>query len=589
MKDADHNKKPQNQEVIFNMRSAWIILVFGLVITAPAVMYSKSNVDRIARQEFIFECSGIKQKIEERLANHARILRSGASFFDAAGSVTRQQWHTYTDRQKLEQQLPGIQGLCLSILIPREQLARHIRQIRSEGLPEYEIRPSGDRELYSSIIFIEPFSGRNLRAFGYDMLSEPVRRAAMERARDSDSATLSGRVVLVQETGVDTQAGTLMYVPVYRKGMPTETVEERRAAIYGWVYSPYRMNDMMQGIFADPISQNNKQLNFRVFDGEHPSNKSLLYEYLPGHGDTSASVFRFTQRTPVDFNGHRWTLLITQTGRSPFSAEYLTVWLTMVIGTVISLLLFALFRSLITRAEAQRVSESNYRNKNSELERFIYTLSHDLKSPLVTISVFLGYLEVDITSSDQARIEKDIGYIRSAADKMGVTLAELLELFRVGRAPATIEKVRFEDVVGEALQLVAGGISARGVNIAVTESELVLSGVRARLVEIWQNLIENAVKYMGNQVEPRIDIGYEMENGETVFCVRDNGMGIAPCYQQNIFGLFNQLDVGSEGSGLGLALVKRIVETYAGRIWVESEGGGHGSCFRFTLPGAKTS
>ena len=135
-----------------------------------------------------------------------------------------------------------------SVLIPRAELARHVRELRQEGFPEYRLKPDGVRELYSAIIYLEPFTGRNLRAFGYDMFSELVRRAAMEQARDTGAAALSGKIVLVQETGADVQAGTLMYVPVYHKGLPLETVAQRRAALQGWVYSPYRMKDLIKGI-----------------------------------------------------------------------------------------------------------------------------------------------------------------------------------------------------------------------------------------------------------------------------------------------------------------------------------------------------
>jgi signal transduction histidine kinase len=240
--------------------------------------------------------------------------------------------------------------------------------------------------------------------------------------------------------------------------------------------------------------------------------------------------------------------------------------------------------SLARTLEERKQKEREVEEKNMELERFIYTISHDLKSPLVTISTFLGYLETDINTAEQARIDQDIGFIRTATDKMGQMLAELLELSRVGRIISNPEHVGFQDVVHEVLQLVAGHISERSVHVTVAESPLMLCGDRSRLVEIWQNLVENSVKYMGGEAEPRIDIGFDQVSGETVFFVCDNGMGIDPRYKEKIFGLFNKLDAGSEGSGLGLALVKRIVEVYGGRIWVESEGTGQGSCFRFTLP-----
>jgi len=165
-------------------------------------------------------------------------------------------------------------------------------------------------------------------------------------------------------------------------------------------------------------------------------------------------------------------------------------------------------------------------------------------------------------------------------------LDELLELSRIGRVVTIPEPVIIQDIVGEVLHMLAGQIRERGVQITASISPLSVHGDRARLFEIWQNLVENAVKYMGDQPEPHIQIGIEQSSGGTVFFVSDNGIGIDRRYHDNIFGLFNKLDASSQGSGLGLTMVKRIVETHGGSIWVESEGDGTGSCFRFTLPAA---
>jgi signal transduction histidine kinase len=249
---------------------------------------------------------------------------------------------------------------------------------------------------------------------------------------------------------------------------------------------------------------------------------------------------------------------------------------------------FSLLMDAVWKVAERKRSEDELRQRNAELERFTYTVSHDLKSPVVTISAFLGYLEADMKNGDQERIGKDIGYIRTAADKMGLLLGELLEFLRVGWVISNPVWVDLQDLVQEALQLVAGPISRRRVRIDAPVKRIMLFGDRTRLVELFQNLVENAVKYMGDQASPLIGIGAERMAGETVMFVRDNGMGIDQRYRENIFGMFNKLDVASEGSGLGLALVKRIVEMYGGRIWVESEGEGtgNGSCFRFTLPKA---
>ena len=235
---------------------------------------------------------------------------------------------------------------------------------------------------------------------------------------------------------------------------------------------------------------------------------------------------------------------------------------------------------------ARRLARLELQEKNTELERFIYLVSHDLKSPLVTIKAFLGYLEQDLARADTARIAQDMAYMRSAADRMGQLLEELLDLSRVGRVARPPVRVGFQELAEEALRLTAGGIAERGVNVRLVETALTLVGDRARLLEIWQNLIENAVKYMGDQAVPDLEIGVERRGWEWVFYLRDNGMGIEPCYQEKVFGLFEKLDPKSEGTGLGLALVKRIVELYRGQIWLESTGVGRGTCVRFTLPEA---
>ena len=239
------------------------------------------------------------------------------------------------------------------------------------------------------------------------------------------------------------------------------------------------------------------------------------------------------------------------------------------------------------RAEEEiRRKAKDLQEKNAELTRFTYAVSHDLRSPLVTIRTFQGQLEQDLRSQDAARIEMDLGYIRNAADKMSRLLDELLRLSRVGRMMNPSEEAPLQAVVKEALDLVAGRITARGVRVDLTEEPVVVTGDRTRLVEVFQNLLDNAAKFMGDAPAPRVEIGVEQVGEELVLHVRDNGIGIDPRLQPMLFGLFHKLDPETEGEGIGLALVKQIVELHGGRIWVDSEGPGKGTTFRFTL--AKT-
>jgi signal transduction histidine kinase len=225
-------------------------------------------------------------------------------------------------------------------------------------------------------------------------------------------------------------------------------------------------------------------------------------------------------------------------------------------------------------------------SKNTELEHFTYTVSHDLRSPLVTINGFLGYLKKDITSSNPERMATDIQRIQDAVDKMHLLLQELLELSRIGRIINPPEQVPFDALVREALEIVHGRIAASGATVLIQPNLPAIHGDRQRLIEVLQNLIDNAAKYMRDQSDPRIEIGQhkvDAEPGKLIFYVKDNGMGIAPEYHERIFGLFNKLDANTEGTGIGLALVKRIIEVHGGRVWVESEAG-QGATFYFTLP-----
>ena len=236
---------------------------------------------------------------------------------------------------------------------------------------------------------------------------------------------------------------------------------------------------------------------------------------------------------------------------------------------------------LINQLEKQK---DELEQKNTELTQFTYTVSHDLKSPLVTINGYLGYIEQDAASGNMERLRKDTYRIQEAVKKMHALLTELLELSRIGRMMNAPVRVPFDDLVRDAMDTVHGQLEARHLTVRSQPDLPTVHGDRQRLTEVLQNLLDNAAKYMGDQTDPRIEIGQQGEEGDKpIFYIKDNGIGIAPEFHERIFGLFNKLDAQSDGTGIGLALVKRIVEIHGGRIWVESEVG-KGATFYFTLP-----
>lgn len=245
-----------------------------------------------------------------------------------------------------------------------------------------------------------------------------------------------------------------------------------------------------------------------------------------------------------------------------------------------------LFSDLQSELGARKDLITELESKNAELERFTYTVSHDLKSPLFTIRGFLGYLEQDALSGNTERLHADVQRIIDATDKMQQLLNELLELSRIGRLQNEYASFPLEEVVHEAAELVHRRLSERGIRVIIEPNLPVIHGDRVRLLEVMQNLLDNGAKFMGGQQSPQIEVGQtgvDTERGNPIFYVRDNGIGIAPEHFDRVFGLFNKLDPRTDGTGIGLALVKRIIEVHGGRIWIQSELG-KGSTFLFTLP-----
>ena len=227
--------------------------------------------------------------------------------------------------------------------------------------------------------------------------------------------------------------------------------------------------------------------------------------------------------------------------------------------------------------------------RNAELDRFTHTVSHDLRNPLFTIKGFLEMLKDDLEAGDLPMANADISKISIAADKMEDLLTTLLALSRSGKSIETPVPVSLSDIARETAELLDASLRNHNVDLVIPGSLPIVMGDRQRLLQVMLNLIDNAVKFMGDQERPVVEVGARDEDGGTVFFVRDNGMGIGAEDIGSIFGLFKRLDTGVPGSGIGLATVRRIIEVHGGKVWAESGGPGKGTTICFTLPGPATT
>jgi signal transduction histidine kinase len=236
------------------------------------------------------------------------------------------------------------------------------------------------------------------------------------------------------------------------------------------------------------------------------------------------------------------------------------------------------------QAEAERINlTASLEVVNTELERFLYTAFHDLRSPLVTIQGFLGMLNHDLQAGRQDKIQSYVERISGAASKMDTLLSGLLKLAKVGHVIHPFEDVNLLQLTQEILKGMEEKLHSRNITVMLSPDLPTVQGDRIQLGEVLENLIENAAKYTADQPHPVIEIGTRKHAGQQIIFVKDNGQGIDLLYQERIFNLFEKLDPLGEGPGIGLALVKRIIDMHGGNIWVESEGEGHGSVFCFTI------
>lgn len=312
--------------------SVALTFVLSLVVTAALWHFAQQQDQKDAQEKFDQRVDELRAGIEDRLETYEQILVGAAGLFASMPRVGREQWQVYVKAQNVAHRYPGIQGVGYAVHLQPEELAAHVRAVRDEGFPEYAVRPTGSREEYTAIKFLEPFNERNRRAFGYDMFSESVRRAAMVRARDTGTASLSGKVTLLQEIDRNVQAGFLMYVPVYRKGAPVATVEQRRIALQGYAYAPFRANDFMRNL----LSGQQTHLFFELHADDRPSPAALLYESpKPGQGKAP----RFTRLIQVDHWGARWSLRAWSQPVFDTEQSSQAPWVVLVGGGIVTVLL----------------------------------------------------------------------------------------------------------------------------------------------------------------------------------------------------------------------------------------------------------
>lgn len=377
MKESTPHKRPKS------ILAACLMLIVSLSLTGLAAYYAKHRVEMEAREHFDYEVKESTFAIRQRMLAYEYILRGGAALFAGSVKVERAEWQAYVKSLGVDKNYPGILGMGFVKYIPSSRKDAHIREIRAEGFPDYTIWPEGTRHDYTSILYLEPDSPRSRQRLGYDMFTEPSLQAVMDRAKDTGMPAISRKVNLVRETDDKAQVDFIMYIPVYRNGEPTDSIEERRAALEGYVFSSFRMKDLMNGL----LGVEKLLIDIEIFDG-NISPETLMYD------SDSQDRFHSKDYNPafattitLEVSGHGWPIFFSALpsfGQGAKNDHYYVL----LAGTIISLLLFTVALSLAnTNTKAVELA-----NRMTEA---LQKSEHRLHSLLHALPVGVFYLDAD--------------------------------------------------------------------------------------------------------------------------------------------------------------------------------------------------
>jgi signal transduction histidine kinase len=564
----------------------YAILLAALAVTAAAARYAYFTAAREDQLRFETAADSVRDSIQNRIETYVAMLLGGAGLFAASEDVTRREFSSYIERLELPHNYPGIQGVGFSRRVNPDERESLLAAIRRE-VPTFRFWPEEERDDRHAIVYLEPDDERNRLALGYDMASEANRAEAMGRARDSGEPVATGKVRLVQEGDTSTpHAGFLIYVPLYQGGTVPSSVDQRRRALLGFVYSPFRVDDLLRRIMHLAGASS---VDFEIFDGE-ATEANLMHRSRAEAIDRQFEVLK-----TISIAEREWTVRLYAGESMRVAASRTMVAVIAVGGITLSALLFAVIRGQVRArvgaertAEELRRSEERLRAADRAKDEFLATISHELRTPLNAIVGWASML-------GRGAIPKEMHpHAITVISRNAAAQARLVEdLLDMSRVVGGHVRLHIADTDPAAIFLAA----AEGFRPAAAEGGLnldveIASGLgtiaadAGRLQQIVTNLLSNAIKFTprGGTVALRAERGAEA----LIISVKDTGIGMDPEFVPFVFERFRQADSSTtrshSGAGLGLAIARHLVHLHGGSIEAASEGLGRGATFTVRMP-----
>jgi two-component system, OmpR family, sensor kinase len=559
---------------------AFIVLITLLAFSYFA--YYQARVSAVEKRERLFDArvKDVTNAINLRILDYVQILRGCQGLFYGSDSITATDWKVYVENLDINGIYPGIQGIGYAPYLPAKDKPKLEKNLRKSGFPGYSIRSSLKNQYITPIIYLEPLTKRNLRAFGYDMYDNEARRKAMDRAILTGKASMTGKLTLVQETHTGVQPGFLLYMPVYKNPAAIADTEQRKNNIKGFVYYPFRAYDLIK-----TISRRNKDVHLKIYDSRLEQN-SLLFDSdsLSNQGiNASANRGEFVKLVKMNVAGRPWNLVISSTDRLASSIETNQPMMIFMFGIILSVFFFIMIYNIIKRNNQIRLELEVTKELDNKKDEFIGIASHELKTPLTSIKAYMQLLErSQLRDMERTLVVK----ANSNINKLNNLIGDLLDVSKVqsGQLILNIAPFELNRMIRESVDNVQHMYSSHKLVILNEIPDITLKGDILRLEQAMNNLLLNAIKY-----SPGVDSVYintQLLPNHVRIEIIDKGIGIAEENQERIFDRFyraKELSPVISGLGMGLFISQEIIKRHHGTIGVESEFG-KGSTFYIILP-----
>ncbi|MEX0891071.1 MAG: CHASE domain-containing protein [Gemmatimonadota bacterium] len=557
------------------IRVPWVVFGASLLLTGVATWALAETVSDRDQVRLDNAVRVTYDHVRARLERNVILLQGGSALFAASDSVTHDEFRAYMERIDLDRHFPGVQGVGLARWLTPGEVEGLTAHMRTE-IPDFRIWGEPGQPLRSAIVYLEPMDARNRAALGYDMSTEPVRAAAMMRARDQAAPALSGRVTLKQEIDEDQQPGFLVYMPVYRDARVPAIVEERRASLWGFIYAPFRAGVLFRDV-AEQIP--GRRVSFRVYDGVGVAEDRLLFDSRPPTvPPADEALYRDT--VAMEVAGHPWTLTMATLPAFDEASDRELIPLMVLLGVLVSfVLLFATRMQERSRIAAERSEAAR--------TRFFAAMSHELRTP---INAVVGYNDLLLSGAYgplDARQEDGIQRSQKAARHLTELVNDVLDLSKLaaGKVEVDLIEVHPAALLEDLLTTLGPVADEHGcpLQLETSRARHPIQTDPRRVRQIILNLVSNATKFGAGK--PVVIRAADHDGGVRIE-VTDRGPGIAESDQRLIFEEFVQLDSADRtagGTGLGLTISRRLAELLGGSLEVDSVPGS-GSTFRLELP-----